>query len=372
MQLIFIVWSLPEFMKNILIKVSILIISFLILDLLFGNLFFNIHSKNSVYEQNNQFLYNFKRNLNIKNYNYGNLNYPLCTNNLGAIDNCNKEITNRKEIDYVFIGDSFVEGLGIEFNNTFFGHLKKKHLNKQFLNLGVSGYSSSIYYKKLKYFYNIGYKFSEIYIFLDTSDIFDEIYRYKLDPKDQISFNLTNDEINNLLDDKKKLIKNIHNKLPATFFLINLIFNKLPTFSFLQNYHLDLMVNHTFGKWSYGQSDLYSKEKIEESLKNNSKYVEKIIKMANENNTKITFVLYPWPGHLFEGNINNKYNSYWTNFLKNKDVHLINLNSHFFNFLKDSTSREIILKYYILGDVHFNLEGHKLIFQIIDKTISKN
>jgi hypothetical protein len=132
------------------------------------------------------------------------------------------------------------------------------------------------------------------------------------------------------------------------------------------------MVNHTFGKWSYGQSDLYSKEKIEESLKNNSKYVEKIIKMANENNTKITFVLYPWPGHLFEGNINNKYNSYWTNFLKNKDVHLINLNSHFFNFLKDSTSREIILKYYILGDVHFNLEGHKLIFQIIDKTISKN
>ena len=36
-----------------------------------------------------------------------------------------------------FNGQSFVEDIGIEFNNTFFGKLKKKYFNKKLLNLGV-------------------------------------------------------------------------------------------------------------------------------------------------------------------------------------------------------------------------------------------
>ena len=44
---------------------------------------------------------------------YGNKKYQLCTNNLGAIDDCSKKKINTKKIDYTFIGDSFVEGLGV-------------------------------------------------------------------------------------------------------------------------------------------------------------------------------------------------------------------------------------------------------------------
>ena len=359
-------------MKKNFIQISILIIGFLLLDLFFGKFFFNSHFKNTVYEKNNKFLYNFKKNLNIKNYNYGSKNYELCTNNLGAIDECDGKSVNTNKIDYVFIGDSFVEGLGVQFEKTFFGLLKNKYPNNQFLNLGVSGYSSSIYYNKLKYFYEQGYNFSEIYIFLDTSDIFDEIYRYKSDTNDQLSYHLENDQINNLLDDKKKLLKNIHSKFPGTFFLVSLIIKSLPNFIFIENYFYDLMINHTYGKWSYDQSNLYSKENLAISLKKNSYYIEKIIKMANENNSKITFVLYPWPGHLHKKEINNKYNKYWTNFLETKNVDLINLNTYFFDFLKKNSSKKIIFKYYIHGDVHFNTEGHKLIFKNIDKNFSKS
>ena len=205
-------------MKKILIQISIAIIGFLILDFLFGNLFFNSHFKKKVYIKNEKFLYNFKKNLYIKNYNYGSKNYKLCTNNLAAIDDCKQKKINTKNIDFVFIGDSFVEGLGVQFEKTFFGLLQNKYPEKKFLNLGVSGYSSSIYYNKLKYFYNLGYNFSEIYVFLDTSDIFDEIYRYKSDNDNQISYYLTNDQINDLLDDKKKVLKDIHGKFPGTFF----------------------------------------------------------------------------------------------------------------------------------------------------------
>ena len=37
--------------------------------------------------------------------------------------------------------------------------------------------------------------------------------------------------------------------------------------------------------------------------------------------------------------------------------------------LKKYKSRELIFKYYIPGDVHFNINGHKLIFEIINNSL---
>ncbi len=356
-------------MKKIFIQSLIILFSFLLLDFLFGNFFFKNQSQGNIFEKNEKFIYSFKKNLDIKNYYYGNKKYRLCTNNLGAIDDCRKKKINTKKIDYIFIGDSFTEGLGVEFKNTFFGLLKNKHPDKNFINLGVSGYSSSIYYKKLKYFYENGYEFSEIFIFLDTSDIFDEIYRYETQQDNSISINLTNEEVNNLFEGKRRLINIIYNNFPGTFILINLIIDSLPKLNFIENHYIDSMINHPFGKWSYGQSDLYTKDILNRSLKKNSKYINKIIDMVNKNSTTVTFILYPWPGHLYEKNIYNKYNQHWINFMKTKDVELLNLNTQFFKFLNNDSSENIILKYYIHGDVHFNLEGHKLIFENLNKII---
>ena len=321
-------------MKKILIQIFIAIIIFLFVDFLFGDLFFNSHFKKNVYEQNEKYLYNFKKNLNVKNYNYGYKNYQLCTNNLGAIDSCDTQNLNINKIDYLFIGDSFVEGLGVQFKDTFFGLLKERNPDNSFLNLGVSGYSPSIYYSKLKFFYEQGFNFSEVFVFLDTSDIFDEIYRYKENEKNEITFLLTNDEINNLLDGKKKIIKDFHTNFPGSFFLLNSIIKLLPSFNYLQNYYLELMTNHTFGEWVNGENNLYSKKKINDFLKKNSLFVEKMIKMANENKSKITFVLYPWPGQLNEGGLENRYNQYWTVFFDNKNIDYINLNT-IFDMLKN-------------------------------------
>ncbi|MDA8791577.1 hypothetical protein N9M93_04450, partial [Candidatus Pelagibacter bacterium] len=251
-----------------------------------------------------------------------------------------------------------------------FGLLKKKYKNKSFLNLGVSGYSPSIIYKKLKFFYEDGYNFSEIFIFLDTSDIFDEIYRYKTENNGQISINLTNKQINSLLEGKKKIINTIYDIFPATFFLISFMIDLLPKWSFIENYYLDLMIDHPYGKWSYGQSGLYSEKSINTSLKKNSYYIDKIIEITDKNETKATFVLYPWPGHIYQENINNRYNRHWTIFFNNKKIKLLNLNIQFFEFLKKNNSKDIIFKYYIPGDVHFNENGHKFIFDNINDLIS--
>ena len=73
-------------MKSLIIKITIFIISFLLLDFFFGSFFFHNEKKKLVYEDNDNFLFGFKKNLDLDNYNYGNLNYRLCTNDIGGRD----------------------------------------------------------------------------------------------------------------------------------------------------------------------------------------------------------------------------------------------------------------------------------------------
>ena len=72
------------------------------------------------------------------------------------------------------------------------------------------------------------------------------------------------------------------------------------------------MINHSFGGWLYDQDNLYSNEDVAISLKKNSIFLEKIIEMANKNNSKINIVLYPWPGQIYKEEIdtNNRNMTY--------------------------------------------------------------
>ena len=47
------------------------------------------------------------------------------------------------------------------------------------------------------------------------------------------------------------------------------------------------MTNHTFGEWVNGENNLYSKKKINDSLKKNSLFVEKMIKWQTKINQKL-------------------------------------------------------------------------------------
>ena len=63
---------------------------------------------------------------------------------------------------------------------------KKNEVNDyEILNSAVSSYSPSIYYKKINHFINKGFKFDQAFVFLDVSDIFDELF-IKIDDEGNI------------------------------------------------------------------------------------------------------------------------------------------------------------------------------------------
>ena len=85
-----------------------------------------------------------------------------------------------KEFDIAFIGDSFTEGVGVDYEDTFVGRIENKFDNLKIANLGVVSYSPSIYFTKLRYLLENGYKFKRVIIYFDISDIYDDNRKYQL------------------------------------------------------------------------------------------------------------------------------------------------------------------------------------------------
>jgi hypothetical protein len=107
----------------------------------------------------------------------------LITNSLGFKDGSVRDVplqTTGRRI--LLIGDSFTEGIGMPFEDSFAGlldHAGKERPEKiKFLNADVASYSPSIYYKKIKYLLEKGLRFDEVVLFSDTSDVTDEATTY--------------------------------------------------------------------------------------------------------------------------------------------------------------------------------------------------
>jgi hypothetical protein len=115
---------------------------------------------------------------------WGGRAYPLAVNSLGFKDRAVREVPLTSETKRVlFIGDSFTEGIGFVFGDSFFGHVAKALMARGIdaLNAGVVSYAPSAIYNKLRYFLlERGLEIDEAVILVDISDAFGEATLYKL------------------------------------------------------------------------------------------------------------------------------------------------------------------------------------------------
>ena len=134
-----------------------------------------------------EYKYTFKKNSEFiarYDHKYSLRDYLISTNNLGFRD---KEIrTLKKDKNYsIIIGDSFVEGVGLAYDDTLTAILNKKLSKKEFekfefLNAGVASYSQYIYKKKIMDVINKNkwLKVKSVVILYDKSDIADNTSFY--------------------------------------------------------------------------------------------------------------------------------------------------------------------------------------------------
>ena len=283
--------------------------------------------------------------------------FILCTDNHGFKYDCDKK--REKEFDYAFIGDSFVEGVALNYSETFVGIFEKKN-NVSVANLGVTSYSPSIYLSKVKFLLENNYKFKNLILFIDISDLYDDNVFYQLNS--DLSVTEKNAKEKNLK--RRKFLKKNFPLINFYTYVIkmNQKFNKEvpPLISevpiFTEKANLKAM-------WTYQKSD--SIPGYEDPIsKTENEMVNNMIKLSDllkKNNIKLSLAVYPWPQQLERDVVNSKHVKKCEEFCITRCEKFINFFPFFFEEKEKTSYLEVYKKYYFWNDTHFNKEGNKVI-----------
>jgi len=294
--------------------------------------------------------HDLKKNFSQENY-FQFKKYKIITNSLGFKDSKIRNIEkNSSERRIIFIGDSFTEGVGLDYENTFVGIIDKYLYKNKIvvLNAGVQSYSPKIYYRKIKYLIeDQGIKFSDLVVYIDISDIEDEAIIYLIDNNDNVvSKNKSNLSTFILYDYIKLLLQ--QNTL--------IIFNSLSTIKQVIKPTPEHIKYKSFNKARLDNT--YSNYGFEESIK----YMNKLYEICTKNQINLIIAIYPWPTQIFKEDLNSKQVQIWDNWTRQKNIKFIN---YFPKLVKVNISieekKKIIDKFYFKNDVHFNINGNKLL-----------
>ena len=314
----------------------------------------------------------------------GKLKRKIITNSIGFRDSSQKQILkNTDKTRILLIGDSFIEGSGYDYEYTFSGLLENELGNNyEILNSAVESYSPSIYFKKTDYFLTQGYVFDKALVFLDLSDIYDELF---------IKFDDDQNIISEIPKEKQTLERKIKNKIYSlgwflrdntlTFRIMYLISDKTEE---IKNYlklklKASKSINKSFfstsrddaifyrmthidrGFWTFNE-DKYLE--VSQGLAQSEKYLKKLFELLNKNKIESYLIIYPWPAQIQYGD--KKHSPFWENFSKSNNINLINL----YDIFKSENNREFIFNNFIYGDIHWNKNGTLKVFNEINKRIN--
>tara|TARA_A100000164_G_scaffold317384_1_gene297967 strand:+ start:669 stop:1769 length:1101 start_codon:yes stop_codon:yes gene_type:complete len=300
-----------------------------------------------------------------KNYNsiigWGNLRYRLCTDNNSFRISCNKKRKDEKNFDIAFIGDSFTEGLGYDYEKTFVGLIESKLKNKKIANLAMTSYSPSIYLSKINYLIDSGYKFREVIVFLDLSDLPDDVLCYQVD---ELKVKRKKDYLNcynNLNNTENKFSKFISKNFKISILLKDFINDNL-----LDNKNneklLKSLINHSRSEWTYNyKKENFNNMMLDESTSISINHMNNLHILLKKNSIDLSVAVYPWPGTLKNDSADNLQVKIWKKFCELKCKKFYNFMPAFFSKFENQDFYKNYKKYFITEDIHYNQIGNKLI-----------
>ena len=367
-----------KYFLKILLIIFISFFLFLIIDYYFGKIFIDKYLESikddPVYHKKQRVRHDFFHhtlapNIDYKKTGWGPKIYRLCTDEWGLKYKCNTKSKNTYKL--AIIGDSFVEGIGIPYEETFAGIINFKTI-PEIANLGVSSYSPKIYYSKLKYFIEKGFKFNHVIIFVDVSDLIDDMNSYVLLRDGKVRDKKWNKKIEWYINAKFPVLDQLifkftkNNRYRATDTILT------PLKIFISNENLKIEdIKKIYDKkmnlrsmWTYTNENKIEGYDygIDQGIEEQIRTMDMIYDYLTDRKIKLSIAVYPWPQTILYDVPYNKHVKIWEEFCKRRCVNFINHYPLFMN-INDSDEKkiEIIKKYYQLGDIHFNAEGNKLI-----------
>ena len=390
---------LSKYFRKLMKKIYFITV-FIIIDLLLSQLFLLKFLENDLIKANKD---SFENRVFNKNYNYtfkkqaqftsrydDNI-YQIFTNDLGFRDDSTQPLDRDKEYS-ILIGDSFIEGVGLDYKDTIVGILNKKLANNKFkfLNAGVASYSSYIYLRKIEDIIknNSDLKVKKVIVFLDKSDVSDdekylnkpaffkntkgkfinqrkedfwgdlrELSFWRFYTKQTISgkiIKLGTDQIENFLSNIKKR-SFISKKLNKSFFEVTEI--EIKAIKSINN-------KPHIRNWYLGPT---WEERTKKNIKFSVENLNKLKDFLRKKNIDFLVVLYPWSFEIDNEEIREKYLEFIIPLLNENKINNLSV---YEGFLKGNIY-ESIGKNYLYNDIHFNKNGNQVIVNELLRKINQ-
>jgi len=297
--------------------------------------------------------------------------FKVFTNSLGFKDRTCRVIpkeTDKKRI--LFIGDSYTEGVGMTWEESFVGILDEDLPDIEILNAGVVSYCPKIHYLKTKYLIEKeDLKFDELYVFIDNSDPLNEIAYKDFEPQEENGFTFIKYNLRTYFYNNSYLYYSISNKINSSKRNpVTARWNPVSGTSMLDEFEVESseFIAATLS-WSY-TLDYYNKWG-KKGLKLAREHMNLLSEMCKENNIDLTVVIYPWPSIIEQRDPYNIQVGFWEKYCTMNNVGFINL---YPDFINETSTTEIMKQYFIPGDVHWNTEGNQYVADILLEYMSDN
>jgi lysophospholipase L1-like esterase len=304
---------------------------------------------------------------------WGNARYRYATNSLGFKDLGPRDVELKgKNPRVLFLGDSFTEGKGFPYPETFVGLVAEKLASSgvEVLNGGVDSYAPVIYRLKTKHLLEtVGLRIDSVVVFLDVSDIYDQARRYQKDaagklvvppkPEDPASV-----RVRNFLREYSVIARFGFVGWDVAHFAYRYLRRRLEIFQTGKKPFWDVdavdIWSHSVTRlinaaWTY--NDDHWREFGKAGRKSARQDMDGLLALLRERGIALTLAVYPWPDQLYHDPKAPRYQGFWRDWAEANGVPFISL----FPAFTDANPRDVLERLFIPYDFHWNADGHKLV-----------
>ena len=294
---------------------------------------------------------------------WGRQRYEMTTNSLGFRDDQVRDVPLRSGgRRIVLIGDSMIEGLGVEFDDTVAGQLRARWSDQdvEVLNAGVVSYSPRLYELRTRYLLEeVGLEFDALVVFIDISDIQDETFYERFQPgRDPASVGARRGWWR-----RRSLVANVVERLFSSDRRIN---NRFRT-----DADVDVWMEGTEayvkaerdpeqGRFEWTVNESAYRQWGERGLALARKHMARLGELCREHQIEMSVVVYPSPVQIYASDRDSRQTRFWRDFCEESGDHFIDLFPTFID-RRYSGPADVYRKYFIADDVHWNVAGHRLV-----------
>ena len=290
--------------------------------------------------------------------------YPMYTNSLGFRDREPRDVALQPDGKRLLvIGDSFGEGVGVLYEQTFSGMLAARFESSglEVLNASVVSYSPKLYYLKVRHLLEeVGLKFDHLMVFIDISDIQNEIAYEVFRPGEfglagEMQYGLSRFARRHSLlwylawayGRKSREIGGVDYSADGLF----------PHFTGLDP---AMIADPDFQRlgfaWTIDKKlyDRWGSQGLTLAVGN----MRQLVGLCKQRDIQVTIVVYPWSQQIASRDLDSIQVRTWRAFTKANQVGFVDL---FPKFIDDRPFPTVYAEYFIDGDAHWNPQGHRLV-----------